>query len=252
KALSKDPEERFHSCEEFLEALAAVPPLAEQQSALLASGVKPLRRTVGALFGSPTLSANERSQARSQTLSVGEQTAYHEAPLPAKIAHAATNPIVLLAGIIGLSAGALMVWNLRETPTTALIKPEATPTIVKPVVPPQPTIAPKPTTQPTAKATTKPTARSTRKPNPTPTRKVAAKITRKARAAKPLQKPKLRSKVVRKPDTRKPARRISRKPVVRKSVVRKPIKITRRRPVIKKRPATRQTMRSGGEAGLPP
>jgi serine/threonine protein kinase len=251
RALAKDPEERFASCEEFLEALAAVPPLAEQQSALLASGVKPLRRTVGALFGSPTLSANEKSQTRSQTLSVGEQTASHEAPLPAKIARAATSPLVLLAGIIGLSAGALMVWNLRETPTTALIKPESTPTIVKPVVPPQPTIAPKPTTQSTAQPTAKPTAQPTRKPNPTPvrtpTRKVAAKITRKARAAKPLQKPKPRPKVVRKPVTRKPTRHISRKPVVRK-----PIRISRRRPVIKKRPATRRTVRSGGEAGLPP
>lgn len=128
KALAKDPEERFTSCEEFLDALAAAPPLEEQQAALLASGVRARRRTMGALFGSPTVAEADKNK----TLNIGNQTAYFEAPLPVKIARVATSPLALSAGVGGLLAGAFMVWNMRQ-PKTALLKPTGTPTAAKPI-----------------------------------------------------------------------------------------------------------------------
>ena len=246
KALAKNPEERFSSCEEFLEALAAAPPLAEQQSALLAAGGGAKRRTMGAFFGSPTLASGEKNK----TLNIGEQTASFEAPLPAKIARAATSPIGLMTGVLGLLVGALVVWNLGQTPAPpGPVKPVSTPTAAKPAV--KPAAAPQATVKPT------PVARPTEKPNPTPTRTVAAKISRKATAAKPLQKPKPRpkaaqQKMVSRLATRKPGRRIARKPAVRKAISRRPILRKARRTNAKRRPSTRRVVRSGGEAGLPP
>lgn len=245
KALAKDPDERFSSCAAFIEALAAAPPLEEQQAALLAAGTKPLRRTMGALFGAPTLAAKDKAR----TLNLDNQTAHFVAPLPAQIMRAVTSPVSLIAGFIGVFAGAFLVWNLRQPlPAKKLVKPESAPLAVIPGPPPLPTRKPTPTQQST-KQPTRPTKRIT-------TRKIAPMLITKPAAAKLLQKPTPRlvvRKVARKPATKKtPVRRavirrpVSRKPVKRR-VVRKPA-----RPVTKRRSAPRRPYYSGGEAGLPP
>ncbi len=236
KTLNKNPDERFASCAEFLEALAAVPPLDEQQSAVLASGPALRRRTVAALFGTPTLASGDKAR----TLNFGDETAHFIAPLPVQIARAVTSPVSLIAAFIGVMLGAFFVWNMRQPPNaTALIKPEATPISVVPVV-------------------IKPASTPTKKTNPTPTKKVSAPVFVKPETtpakpvtAKPLHKPKPRlttRKLIPKPMTR---RLSARKPAVRKPVAR----IKRRKtpkPVFKKRGAPRRSTHSSGEAGLPP
>lgn len=256
KALAKNPDERFSSCTAFVEALAAAPPLEEQQNALLTGGAKPLRRTMGALFGTPTLAVGDKPR----TLNIGNETSSFTAPLPVKLAHAVTRPLSLIAACIGLLAGTFLLWNLRQpTQNTPVAKPVATPLSVIPVVTKQTTPQPTPT----------------KKPNPTPTKPVSVpvvpkvpvkttpkaasqKIVKKPTAAKPLQKSIVRkapSKSARKPATKKPTSRraVIRKPIkrnfVRRRVVRKPV---RPKSNIRRRSAQRSPSYSGGEAGLPP
>jgi serine/threonine protein kinase len=238
KALAKNPDERFSTCHEFLEALAAAPPLEEQQSELLAKGGKPRRRTMGALFGAPTLAPGDKPG----TLKLGAQTVYELAPLPAQLVRAVTSPLSLIAGFIGLLAGAFLIWNLRQTPTTL---PQARPTATMPAPTPAVTLPAKPQPKATLKTWPKPTtAKTLQKPLPHPTAKVVKKV------FKPVPKP-ARQAVAKKPVARKPVlyKPVKRQPVVREVKNRKP---PSRRPVVKKRRPVVRTGQTGGEAGLPP
>ena len=241
KALAKNPEERFATCAEFLDTLAAAPPLQEQQAAILASGIKPLRRTMGALFGNPTLAANDKAR----TLNLGDETAQFAAPLPVQIVRAMTSPILLFCAVIGILLGAFLVWDMKQPLATVPVQPTATPTKSAPLIG-KPLIKTLPT------ATLKPT----KKPNPTPTKRVSPpvlfkptpkKAAVKPIAAKPLQKPKPRPAAKASRNTRKIT---SSKSPVRKSVMRK----STRRPTKRStsRRSTSLPIRRSGEAGLPP
>lgn len=257
KALAKNPDERFSSCSAFINSLSAAPPLAEQQTVVLSNGKKPRRGTVGALFGTPTLTPNDGAH----TLSLGQQTAQFTAqfiaPLPAKIARAVTSPISLILASVAAIAAAFVVWDMRKTATPTL-RPNPTPKVIAPLIP-----QPKPTRKP-----------NIQKSNPTPLKKVSAPVaanpvaTKPATkpAAKPLQKPAPQPAprvIVREtapsPIAKKPAKRrvAIRKPIVRKPIVRKPITrkvVVRRasRPVVRRSAPIRRSYSGGGEAGLPP
>ena len=244
KALAKNPEERFSSCAEFLEALAVAPPIEEQQAALLASGTRPLRRTVGALFGAPTLASGDKAR----TLNLDNETAFFATPIPSQIVRVVTSPISIITGLLGLLVGAFMVWNMRQPVNpTLLVKPEATP-VMRPVI-----IKPEATAKPMAKPKSQPpkltpipvikvkptpaTAKPLQKPTPRPMAKPIARA--KATAKKVTQS-------VRKPAAKKP---VAHRPIIRKPQTRTAVKA---RPAGKKRSAMGHLGRSGGEAGLPP
>jgi serine/threonine protein kinase len=231
RALSKNPDERFASCAEFLSALAAIPPLREQEAALL----KRTRRAP------QTTALPAEGTERTTKVGTALPTALFTLPSPEKI-RAVTSRASLLLGLGGLLTGAVIVWNNREPEKTTPIAPkvEAKAPEVEAKAPEVEAKAP----EVEAKApevvakTPKVKAKST---------KVAAKSTKvETKAASATKKtPKVTKKApkVRLATTkaRPTARRLVRK--VRSAP----------RTTLRKRAATRVVRRStGGEAALPP
>lgn len=248
KALSKNPGGRFTSCAEFIEALAAIAPIGEQEAALLQSRRSARRGTMAALLGTPTLSPGSKAG----TLQIGDTVgAFVLTPERLK---AVTRRTSLAAGIIGLIIGAFLVLNMRQTQpvvpvtlTTEVPTPAATqvprPVIVKPKPSPVPTAIP--TQKVINKPTPKPAVKSViLKPAPKKTGRPASASTKKA---KPLRKASLvrrASPIVRrtKSTTYRPKRRVV-KPAQTRRVT--------SRPRIQRRLAPRPAYRSR-EAPLPP
>jgi serine/threonine protein kinase len=233
KALAKNPEERFTSCAQFLEALAAAPP--QEEFAQLPSG-KTRRPTMANVLGTPTLSPTP----------AGRSTEIGEAPNPPLLAPervpVVTRRTALAVGVVGLIAGAFMLLNMRSKPeTTVAPEPTVAPIKVAPITP-QPTSAP---------INTRPTPRSIKavvQPAPKPT---AKKPTVQVKTAKPLHKPTPRLAPRRRVTTR--TRTVPQHSTRRTSMHRSIIKssVRRTRPTSTYRSAPRR-IHSGNDAPLPP